>query len=233
MQDRFRSLDGWRAVSILFVLAGHLLPLGPKSWHLNGAFAGSGMALFFILSGFLITTLLLQDSNVKHFLIRRFMRIVPLAWLVLIVTLVLANAPLALYPSHLLFYGNLWDVSLVKPASHFWSLCVEMQFYVGIALMVALFGTRRFGRCCSFVCCNRLSSRTAEMGLQLSSASMIRRRIWRLPIACAQRRNQFFLTLNSIPAPVLLLSAHEESASPCGLTSRCAIEATLFKTDTW
>ena len=43
-------------VSIALVLAGHLLPLGPKSWQMNGAVAATGMALFFILSGFLSTS---------------------------------------------------------------------------------------------------------------------------------------------------------------------------------
>lgn len=240
MQDRFRSLDGWRAVSILFVLAGHLLPLGPKSWSLNGAFAGSGMALFFILSGFLITTLLLQDSNVKHFLIRRFMRIVPLAWLVLIVTLVLANAPLALYPSHLLFYGNLWDVSLVKPASHFWSLCVEMQFYVGIALLVALFGTRALWAlpliCLSVTAYRILNSVEMAVATQFRIDEILAGCI----LALAYHRlhakaHPVFLKLNSIYLlPLLLLSAHEGGgafnyARP--YIAMLVIGATLFKTD--
>ena len=43
---RIEVLDGWRAASILLVLAGHLLPLGPKSWEMNGAVAALGMALF-------------------------------------------------------------------------------------------------------------------------------------------------------------------------------------------
>ena len=37
--NRFLSLDGWRGLSILFVLAGHLLPLGPKSWQMNSSVA--------------------------------------------------------------------------------------------------------------------------------------------------------------------------------------------------
>jgi peptidoglycan/LPS O-acetylase OafA/YrhL len=136
MNDRFQSLDGWRAISIIFVLMGHLLPLGPKAWQLNSAVAAAGMALFFILSGFLITNILLKDRNIVHFLIRRFMRIIPLAWLVLLITLVLTSSGLDLYPSHLLFYANWAPLSLVKPASHFWSLCVEIQFYMGIATLV-------------------------------------------------------------------------------------------------
>ncbi len=39
--QRIPILDGWRALSILLVLAGHLLPLGPHRWGLNGAVAAS------------------------------------------------------------------------------------------------------------------------------------------------------------------------------------------------
>ena len=78
---RLGVLDGWRGISILLVLLGHLFPVGPKAWGLNGAVASAGMAIFFTLSGFLITSVLLNDSNVRRFLIHRVMRIVPLAWL--------------------------------------------------------------------------------------------------------------------------------------------------------
>lgn len=47
MNDRFSSLDGWRGVAIVLVLAGHLLPLGPKVWQMNGAIATTGMVIFF------------------------------------------------------------------------------------------------------------------------------------------------------------------------------------------
>lgn len=72
-------LDGWRGISILAVLATHLLPLGPKPWGLNETFGPFGMALFFTLSGFLITRFLLHNDSITDFLIRRFFRVVPLA----------------------------------------------------------------------------------------------------------------------------------------------------------
>ena len=64
-------LDGWRGISILLVLAGHLFPLGPKSLAVNAGIAALGMAIFFTLSGFLITTTLLYRPSVVEFLIRR------------------------------------------------------------------------------------------------------------------------------------------------------------------
>ena len=58
VSKRIPLLDGWRATSILLVLGSHLLPLGPKVLGLNEAAGAMGMALFFTLSGFLITQFL-------------------------------------------------------------------------------------------------------------------------------------------------------------------------------
>ena len=66
MKNRFEVLDGWRGVSISLVLAGNLLPLGFKKWQLNDTVAVTGMVLFFILSGFLITNILVRDKDVKN-----------------------------------------------------------------------------------------------------------------------------------------------------------------------
>lgn len=139
---RLGVLDGWRGISILLVLLGHLFPVGPKAWALNSAVAGAGMAIFFTLSGFLITSVLLADPNIRRFLIHRLMRIVPLAWLAMSLTLALTGAAAALWPPHLLFYANLFPHLLTEGTGHFWSLCVEMQFYMGVALLVGLLGRR-------------------------------------------------------------------------------------------
>lgn len=141
-RHRLAVLDGWRGISILLVLGAHLLPLGPKSWRFNEMAGPMGMALFFTLSGFLITRFLLQHNSVVDFLIRRFFRIVPLAWLALIVALPLAGAPVSSYPPNFFFYANLPPYYLVEVADHFWSLCVEVQFYATVALIVAFLGKR-------------------------------------------------------------------------------------------
>lgn len=141
---RNQVLDGWRGISISLVLIGHLFPVGPGAWELNGAVAATGMAIFFILSGFLITSLLLRDGHVGHFLIRRLLRILPLAWLVMLVTLLLTGSPAEIWQRHFSFTANLpLPVTALIPAtSHFWSLCVEMQFYITIALLVRLLRER-------------------------------------------------------------------------------------------
>src|SRR5437764_10948892 len=83
---RIPSLDGLRAVSILFVLAGHLsgtqgFPTLPHA--LSGNLAVFGVRVFFVISGFLITSLLLDEESrtgtvsLRRFYFRRTMRIFP------------------------------------------------------------------------------------------------------------------------------------------------------------
>lgn len=141
-ESHIAVLDGWRGISILLVLATHLLPLGPKDWRLNHASGVMGMAIFFILSGFLITTFLLRDPSVASFLARRFFRIVPLAWVYTTVAMVIIGANPVTWISHLLFFANLPPQTLTPLTLHLWSVCLEVQFYVGIALLVAVGGTR-------------------------------------------------------------------------------------------
>lgn len=141
-ENRLQALDGWRGISILLVLAAHFLPLGPKAWQLNSTAGPLGMALFFTLSGFLITNFLLHHDSVRDFLIRRFFRIVPLAWLGLIIGLPMASANGDVYQANFLFFANLPPFWLSEVTGHYWSLCVEVQFYVGVALLFLLLRDR-------------------------------------------------------------------------------------------
>lgn len=140
--ERIAILDGWRALSILAVLAGHLLPLGPKSWELNAAFAAAGMAIFFTLSGFLITRLLLVDTRVPQFLIRRLFRILPLAWTAMVILALTSRADAATVLANLAFYSNIPPARLMQGGEHLWSLCVEVQFYLFAAIIVLAGGRR-------------------------------------------------------------------------------------------
>lgn len=160
---RFPALDGWRGISILLVLAGHVFPLGPKILSMNACIAALGMAIFFTLSGFLITTTLLYRPNVVEFLIRRLCRIVPLAWVFSLVVLAFLKASFPVYIAHLFFYGNLPPFWLTEYTSHLWSLGVEMQFYLTIAAICLMFGRRGLW-CIPFLCllvtANRMMTHT-------------------------------------------------------------------------
>jgi peptidoglycan/LPS O-acetylase OafA/YrhL len=135
---RIPALDGLRACSILLVLAGHLLPLGPKALQLNATAGLAGMALFFGLSGFLIVRFLAEGMQVTSFAARRVARIVPLAWTSMLILWLAGGGSLL---SNLLFYSNLPPSTLLFGGEHLWSLCVEVQFYASVVLL-CLFGRR-------------------------------------------------------------------------------------------
>jgi peptidoglycan/LPS O-acetylase OafA/YrhL len=139
--ERIKELDGVRAISILAVLAAHLLPLGPAHWGLNAVSGVLGMALFFCLSGFLITSLLFRDDRAAPFLFKRIARIWPL-------TAVVAGTAFLLQTVEgdeflrTIFYTRNYAFNTGAGLSPFWSLCVEAHFYIGIALLVAILRKR-------------------------------------------------------------------------------------------
>jgi len=84
----------------------------------------------------------LAGGTVGDFLIRRLCRIVPLAWLGLVLGLWALGAPRADYLPSFLFYANVPPYFLTDATAHYWSLCVEVQFYAAIALICGLCGRR-------------------------------------------------------------------------------------------
>jgi peptidoglycan/LPS O-acetylase OafA/YrhL len=137
---RLTTLDGWRAISILGVLAAHMLPIGPKSLQLNWIAGLGGMSLFFTLSGFLITEGLVKHPDVINFAIRRLCRILPLAYLGTVVYMLVQRAAWPCYLGHFLFVINYKTQFATPLTGHFWSLCVEVHFYALIAILVLLRG---------------------------------------------------------------------------------------------
>ncbi|WP_043830662.1 acyltransferase family protein [Muricoccus aerilatus] len=217
---RLAVLDGWRAVSILLVMAGHLLPIGPSFLKLNAAVAASGMALFFTLSGFLIVRFLMAKDDVPGFLIRRAARILPLAWLAMALALIVTGAPWGAYPSHFLFLSNLPGFHLIPEIEHFWSLCVEVQFYVGVAALVGLFGRR--GLYALPVICLAVTAHRIAWGAHLDFVTW--RRVDEILAGCTlallhggwlgERPARWLGRLNPhLLMPLLLASAHAEAGA--------------------
>lgn len=149
----FPALDGIRALAFLMVFAQHYLQV-PWGW--------TGVDVFFVLSGFLITGILFDTRDdahrVRNFYVRRTLRIFPLYYGLMLLLLLLdpllhwrwnlewlawpmylgnfcrGLAPLAHRPA-LELLANFQPASLNHPKvhlnmGHFWSLCVEEQFYL-------------------------------------------------------------------------------------------------------
>jgi len=165
LAGRLPGLDGLRGLAILMVMAVHFVgnatPLTPAERFAVklSSYGVLGVDLFFVLSGFLITGLLLDARGDPHyfrnFYARRTLRIFPLYYLVLaLLFLVLprmAALPLPLEESRV-HQAWLWTYTAnffiaAKAAwalpyvSHFWSLAIEEQFYLAWPLVV--FAVRR------------------------------------------------------------------------------------------
>lgn len=134
---RIPSLDGVRAIAITLVLLAHLVKWKHLSVPIIGSYGAFGVQIFFVLSGFLITKLLLQEHeksstiSLRLFYIRRAFRIFPAALAFFAVTAVLFWHQLGTY--HLLaalFYIANMDNSRPWFFGHLWSLGIEEQFYL-------------------------------------------------------------------------------------------------------
>jgi peptidoglycan/LPS O-acetylase OafA/YrhL len=133
--SRIPSLDGLRAISISLVLAGHWAELRYHS-DVAGAFANLGVRIFFVISGYLITTLLLKEREktstiqLREFYIRRAYRILPAAMAFMLPVFVIFWNQLRWYHiAAAAFYLANFDYAHPWFLGHLWSLSVEEQFY--------------------------------------------------------------------------------------------------------
>lgn len=138
--QRISALDGWRGIAILLVLLDHLQPrfgLDSVSVFKRLEYLGvHGVAIFFVLSGFLITGKLLAEYeenrrlNLASFYVRRFFRLMPCVWVYLgILALVhLLRAQEAV--GCIFFFRNFLYLPHQGLTGHFWSLSIEEQFYL-------------------------------------------------------------------------------------------------------
>jgi peptidoglycan/LPS O-acetylase OafA/YrhL len=162
-----RALDGIRGFALLMVFAYHALtntiqPVSPASRLLHRAVMTGwiGVDLFFVLSGFLITTILMDarpaENYFKVFYIRRGLRIFPLYYAVLIAT-VLAQHSHIQYKIQFFFWLNLSNLTVIThlgtigPLQHFWSLAIEEQFYLVWPSAVRWIRTRMLAYLCAAI----------------------------------------------------------------------------------
>jgi len=148
-QRRIPALDGLRAVAIAAVMLSHgfLLPRASTRplraiGYIAGHLGGLGVALFFAISGYLITILLLEDQNLRGFYVRRVFRILPPAYLYLMVVAIAEPLRRGELASAAFFYSNYWaDRSWYT--AHFWSLSMEEHFYLLWPVLLVSLGVRR------------------------------------------------------------------------------------------
>jgi peptidoglycan/LPS O-acetylase OafA/YrhL len=163
--DTFRpDVEGLRAVAVLLVVVSHVFGV-PAGGYV-------GVDVFFVISGFLITGLLLREQarsgriSLRDFYARRVRRLLPAAVLVLATTNVAAYLLFAGERAEQTLRDSLWSLGFLanvrfaaigtdyfddtrpaSPVQHYWSLAVEEQFYLvwPWLLLLALFLSRRLG----------------------------------------------------------------------------------------
>jgi len=168
--ERDSALDGVRGLAVLMILLLHgftVAPHGPLTGLLHNAVESLfiGVDLFFVLSGFLITSILLRARGspgyFRQFYWRRSLRIFPAYLLLVFASCVLL--PLLLDPvsaaalrgatlPHLLYVQNLVAAArgpMPPELSHLWSLAIEEQFYLLWPLTVLLVPPRRLAAVCA------------------------------------------------------------------------------------
>lgn len=143
------GLDHLRAMAIVFVFIYHYGRLFPSPEWLTalGKFGWTGVDLFFVLSGYLISAQLFAEIakgksiSFKTFFLKRFFRIVPAYLLVVAIYFCVPDARERSTPAplwkFLTFTQNLGlDLSTQGSFSHAWSLCIEEQFYLLLPLIL-------------------------------------------------------------------------------------------------
>ena len=147
--NHIKQLDGLRGIAILFVLLFHFFNYGFLYPYLS--FGWTGVDLFFVLSGFLITGILLDTKRNKGFyrtfLIRRALRILPLYYGVLLAFALISPhfGPTTWFKEYQLYFWThtsnylFLTKGFFRPLGHFWSLAIEEQFYLIWPLLIWVF----------------------------------------------------------------------------------------------
>jgi peptidoglycan/LPS O-acetylase OafA/YrhL len=148
---RIPSLDGLRAISILVVMVGHVaFARNFRTW-VTDTYAHYGVLVFFVISGYLITALLIKEESIhgrislSRFYLRRTFRIFPVAYLYLLAMIPLVG--MAWWKWMMVgCYGSTYLRDLPWNVSHLWSLSVEEQFYLlwPLAMVVSRRHAKKF-----------------------------------------------------------------------------------------
>ncbi len=165
--EYFPNLDGFRTIAFLIVFLGHcflLFDFGERNMFIKILFRvfgkpGAGVHFFFVLSGFLISYLLLNEIekkgkvNIRTFYMRRVLRIWPVYYTVILIASVLSllnksffsltNLSVWQTTTFLTNFNLIHGLSSL-PITILWSVSVEEQFYLVLPLLISLFSRRVF-----------------------------------------------------------------------------------------
>jgi len=154
-----RELDGLRGIAVLLVVFHHLtLDPGMSNGspiqvvaHRIFQYGNAGVDVFFVLSGFLISSLLIRDRQspayYQDFYWKRILRIFPLYFLILFLILIFVRGSGTYVVLAAFFVANFASVFHIDQSTVFWSLAVEEQFYLLWPTVVRKLTPRRLAQC--------------------------------------------------------------------------------------
>ena len=157
MRHRYRpEIDGLRAIAIIFIILSHFKELN---------FISGGVNIFFVISGYLITHIFLnQQLDISKFYRTRFLKLYPSIFIISLITLILffffgdfvqwsiilrsfISTIIGLFNFYLIKIGNVYgQENYINPFLPFWAFCVIVQFYIiyPIILKIIFFTKRKF-----------------------------------------------------------------------------------------
>ena len=238
--ERVLALDGLRGIAILLVLVGHLTEAGnalfggeahgvDRATIIVSSWGWTGVDLFFVLSGFLITGILFDakagGGYFRTFYARRVLRIFPLYYGYLALAFLVLPALPALewaapFRHQIWYWAYIQDLPATlrkgideypfhAPVGHLWSLAIEEQFYLVWPAVVLAFGRRRLMTICAGCIAASLIFRVALIALHVDGAanySLLPGRMGSLAvgaaIALAARSESDFAALRRVTIPL-------------------------------
>ena len=150
------EIDGLRAIAIIFIILSHFKELN---------FVSGGVNIFFVISGYLITHIFLnQQLDISKFYKKRFLKLYPSIFIISLITLILffligdfvqwpvilrsfISTIIGLFNFYLIKIGNVYgQENYINPFLPFWAFCVIVQFYIiyPVILKIIFFIKRKF-----------------------------------------------------------------------------------------
>ncbi len=149
-QNHLSQIDGLRTIAVVVVMFAHWTSYIPGFGETSLPLAVMSVNMFFVLSGFLISLILIRTKEkveskgliVKQFYIRRFLRIFPLYYLVILGGLILdvpnCRVDLAWLATYMVNLRMVFTNGFMGWFPHFWSLSVEEQYYIFFPIIMVL-----------------------------------------------------------------------------------------------
>ena len=157
--ERIVQLDGLRFFAVVMVMFAHWMQWQWTNPVLKVFPFTHGVTLFFVLSGFLITGILLQSNQnikadkisrpkaIKYFYVRRLLRIFPIYYILLFYLFSIDYKNIReIFPWLVTYTSNIYqylNLTFVGDFNHFWSLAVEEQFYLFWPLLIVFLGRNK------------------------------------------------------------------------------------------